>query len=513
MFEWYLDIVKLYIINLVVIYNSMSKNRCFSNQNKYKTSSDYTKQTKQQTIFTDVVQQVQTQTNFIKSNGVNYNENFGLHNGCLSFAKSYELLLDVTKGKYYTAPVQDPNWVSDEAWSASLYSVDYSANHVNTVVDTSYNAGNGNHVIFPMTQPAELADISWNGLYPGVIVDPSYNIFYNRCKDQNYWRKNLVDMSFNNTNYSKQSKQDSEELYGMYYPTTIKFNCYPNTDIPCDSSIHGSATFNYTGTIQTFTKPAGVCDITIEAIGGGGGGGAFSIWSGGGGGKVTSSFNVPVIESTFNIYVGGGGEKYSFENVSKGGISLYNYGTNGETGSGGDVTGTSGAVGGAGGGLSCVIINQQNSYSINRQMLIIAGGGGGASDGNDPSANGGFGGGDGTADGEDAPNYTTNNGSMGGKADGTGGAGGGGVSAGGSGGNNGNNVGNGGNNVQNGAGGGGYGGGSGGGGNNTPGGGGSSFSNGYTTTYAYIASHTNTLPGEGGSGATSGQPGKITITY
>ena len=206
----------------------MSKNRCFSNPNDSNTSSsDYTKQTKQQTIFTDVVNQVQTQTNFIKSNGVNYNENFGLHNQCLAFAKSYELLLDVTKGKYYTVPTQDPKWVSNEAWSAGLYSVDYSANQVNTVVDTSYNAGNGNQIIFPMTQPAELADLSWNGLYPGVRVDPSYNIFYNQCKDQNYWRKKLVDMSFNNTNYSNQSKQISEQLYGMSYPGNVTFACAP----------------------------------------------------------------------------------------------------------------------------------------------------------------------------------------------------------------------------------------------------------------------------------------------
>lgn len=499
----------------------MSKNRCFSNANdSNNSSSDYTKQTKQQTIFSDVVNQVQTQTKFIKNNGVNYNENFGLHNQCLSFAKSYELLLDVTKGKYYAAPVKDPQWVSNEAWSASLYSVDYSANQVNTVVDTSYNAGNANHIIFPMTQSAELADISWNGLYPGVRVDPSYNIFYNQCKDQNYWRKKLVDMSFNNTNYSNETKQKSEQLYGMSYPTNIKFNCYPNTDIPCDSNIHGSVTFNYTGTIQTFTKPEGVCIITIEAIGGGGGAfqeGANTV--AGGGGKVTSSFNVPVIECTFNIYVGGGGEKYNNTTTAKGGISLYNYGTNGQTGSGGNVTSAApGSVGGAGGALSCVIINQQYSYSINRQMLIIAGGGGGASDGSVPAANGGYGGGNVTADGQDAPTYDPNIGSKGGKADGTGGAGGGGVLAGGSGGNNGNNVGNGGNNYQNGAGGGGYGGGSGGGGNNTPGGGGSSFSNGFNTTYAYITTHTNSQPGEGGTAgnnttATSGRAGKITITY
>jgi len=202
----------------------MCADRCFSNPNKCDNSSDYIRSTKQKTIFKDLVNQVQNQTNFIKNNGVNYNENFGLHNNCLAFAKSYDLLLDVTKGKYYTTPVEDPNWVSNESWSAGLYSVDYSANNVNVVVDTSYNAGNGNHIIFPITQPAELADISWNGLYPGVRVDPSYNIFYNECEGENYWREKLVDMSFNNTNYYSQSKQQSEKLYGMYYPANISFD-------------------------------------------------------------------------------------------------------------------------------------------------------------------------------------------------------------------------------------------------------------------------------------------------
>ena len=455
---------------------------------------------------------------------MNYNENFGLHNQCLAFAKSYELLLDVTKGKYYTAPTQDPNWISNEAWSAGLYSVDYSANQVNTVVDTSYNAGNGNHIIFPMTQPAEIADISWNGLYPGVRVDPSYNIFYNRCKDQNYWRKNLVDMSFNNTNYYNQSKDDSEELYGMYYPANVKFNLYPSAVF--NNSIHGSATFNYTGTIQTFTKPAGVSVITIEAIGGGGGGsipGGVTTY-GGGGGKVTSSFKVPLCKCSFNIYVGGQGNGFVLGNpIVLGGISLYNYSTNGQTGSGGTVNYVVGTGGSGGGGaLSCVIINQQGS-TIKREMLIIAGGGGGGADGEFPPSNGGFGGGNGTADGEDAPLYLIppSTGGKGGKADGTGGAGpneilttGG---SGGTGGNSGNNVGNGGRNYSNGAGGGGGYGGGGGGYTYNAGGGGSSFSNGYNTTYAYIASHTNVLPGEGGTAgspkAASGQPGKITITY
>jgi hypothetical protein len=206
------------------MYNNISAEKCFSNSNdSNKSSSDYIKTTKQKTIYTDIANQIQN--NFIKSNGVNYNKNFGLHNNCLAFAKSYDLLLDVTKGKYYSQPIIDPDWVSNESWSSVLYSVNYSANGVNAVVDTSYNAGNANQIVFPMTQSAELADISWNGLYPGVRIDPSYNIFYNECENQNYWRDKLVDMSFNNTNYSIQSKQQSEQLYGMVYPGNVSFNC------------------------------------------------------------------------------------------------------------------------------------------------------------------------------------------------------------------------------------------------------------------------------------------------
>jgi len=208
------------------MYNNISAEKCFSNSNdSNKSSCDYTKKIKQKTIYNNIVKQVQSQTNFIKSNGVNYNQNFGLHNNCLAFAKSYDLLLDVTKGKYYSQSVEDPAWTSNEAWSAGLYSVNYSANGVNAVVDTSYNAGNANQDIFPMTQSAELADISWNGIYPGVRIDPSYNIFYNECENQNYWRDKLVDMSFNTTNYSIKSKQQSEQLYGMAYPANVSFNC------------------------------------------------------------------------------------------------------------------------------------------------------------------------------------------------------------------------------------------------------------------------------------------------
>jgi len=181
----------------------MEDYRCFSNPSDDNSSSDYILRKKQKTIYTDVLKQYPN--NFIKHNGLNYTENFVLNGRCLGFAKSYDLLTDIKRGNCSNSS-NIPALNSYEAWSGSLYSVNYSANNVNTVVDTSYNGGNGNQIIFPMTQPAELADISWNGLYPGVIIDPSYLIFDPECME-NTWRNKLVDVSFNNTNYYIQSNK------------------------------------------------------------------------------------------------------------------------------------------------------------------------------------------------------------------------------------------------------------------------------------------------------------------
>ena len=56
--------------------------------------------------------------------------------------------------------------------------------------------------------------------------------------------------------------------------------------LPHTLSAQGTNTYNYTGSAQTFTVPAGVSQITIKAwgAGGGGGGGNNSAYGGGGGG-------------------------------------------------------------------------------------------------------------------------------------------------------------------------------------------------------------------------------------
>ena len=220
----------------------MSANRCFGSSNKSNsTSSDYTIANKQKTIFTGIVNQVNSPTKFVKSNGQSYNKNFKINN-CneLTSSKSYDLLLDVTKGRRIANPLLPTSngatigTSSNEAWSGNLYSINYNKKGIDNVVDTSYNAGNDNIIIFPMTQTAIDADSSWNGLYPGVMVDPSYQLFYDACSlrnnngNGNVWRNNLVDMSLSNidftqNNYYKQHTLNSQKLYGMNFPEKVNF--------------------------------------------------------------------------------------------------------------------------------------------------------------------------------------------------------------------------------------------------------------------------------------------------
>jgi hypothetical protein len=110
-----------------------------------------------------------------------------------------------------------------------------------------------------MTQPAELADISWNGFYPGVRVDPSYNIFYNKCKNQNYWRDKLVTMDFSDTNYYAQNKLKSDKLYGLAYPANVTFSCGNINECGVDIEISSIATTDDGGINWNL-----VADQTIE---------------------------------------------------------------------------------------------------------------------------------------------------------------------------------------------------------------------------------------------------------
>ena len=256
---------------------------------------------------------------------------------------------------------------------------------------------------------------------------------------------------------------------------------------PC---VSGNTVFVYTGAIQTFTVPAGVTSITIEALGAQGGG------SGGLGAKMTGTFTVTPGQ-VLQVLVGGlGGNGGSYGSGGGGGTfvvapgnvlliaagggggtghnnngvgAAYSLGTTAASGNaGGDTNGGAGGFSGNGGALgNC------NSCGVNGN----AGGGGGfltngaglapaygglsfLNGGSGGILNGGFGGGGGSTNNSQ---YDCGVGGMGG------------------------------------GGGGGYSGGGGGGGNcNMPGGGGGSFNSGTNQVNA--------------SGFNSGN-GQVTFTY
>lgn len=134
-----------------------------------------------------------------------------------------------------------------------------------------------------------------------------------------------------------------------------------------------SLTFNYTGSIQSWTVPAGVSTIFVQVYGAAGGDANTNL--GGKGGKVTC--NVPVTAGQV-IYITVGGKSTTR-------TPLYGFG-----GTGGFSSANASNTSRAGGGLSGISfaapITQLNAR-------VIAAGGGGASFGYSPNSIGGNGGG------------------------------------------------------------------------------------------------------------------------
>lgn len=119
-----------------------------------------------------------------------------------------------------------------------------------------------------------------------------------------------------------------------------------------------TATFNYTGAVQTFTVPSCVFSINVDVLGGKGGNNGSYL--GGNGGRVQAT--VPVTPGeVLQIFVGEAGVNTSVSNppVYNGGGGVYSY--------------VSGGTAGTGGGASDI---RRAPYG-NADRLVIAGGGGG----------------------------------------------------------------------------------------------------------------------------------------
>jgi len=118
-----------------------------------------------------------------------------------------------------------------------------------------------------------------------------------------------------------------------------------------------SVTFNYNGGMQTWTVPAGVTSITVDARGAQGG--SYSYGNGGYGGKTVAT--IPVVPGqTLYVYVGGSPGYFGY-------LGGYNGGGQGYYSS------SSLRFGGGGGGASDIRIG---STGVNDRKVIAGGGGG-----------------------------------------------------------------------------------------------------------------------------------------
>jgi hypothetical protein len=113
-----------------------------------------------------------------------------------------------------------------------------------------------------------------------------------------------------------------------------------------------TVTFNYTGSVQNWTVPAGVCLINVDAYAAQGG-------LGGGLGARTQATLTTVPGEVLNIYIGGQG-------------SAPGAGWNGG-GTGGSYGPSSGYYGGGGGGATDI---RRNGTSLSDRILVAGGGGG-----------------------------------------------------------------------------------------------------------------------------------------
>jgi hypothetical protein len=259
----------------------MAHNRCFDPlQNTISDSSDYTRAKKQKMIYAELAKNSSMPNigpNPVKKNGFRYNMNYGIGQpscstttpeecvgGCLKFARSYELLLDVTKGKLFANPMLDEaNSHEGEMWAGNIITVSYGDY---PVVDTSYGAGNFNQVLFPFDTCA--IDCSYNyGYYPGMVIDPSNKIFNFPCAAGTSnathgvppWIPNtatLTDLTKSTNYYWKVI--NAQPLHGIRYPGPVQFK-HQRSDMTGPSAPHPTGDVSYNFGVEISYVP--VCQI------------------------------------------------------------------------------------------------------------------------------------------------------------------------------------------------------------------------------------------------------------
>ena len=198
----------------------MSHFRCFQTPQQPLNSSEQTSQRKSKMLYNATRNMAEDGLIKKKTGGyytgpvyINYDT------GCLVHTDSHELLLEVTKGKYLCknpcdASLNTQNWNGGQFYG-NIMVTDFSGQ---VVTDTSANAGNTNQFVYP--QPS-IGDSN----YPGIVVDPSSQLFYDRCKGQLGYHKNItIDNSTTTKEQLYKKIQQKKQLYGFHYPTKFAFN-------------------------------------------------------------------------------------------------------------------------------------------------------------------------------------------------------------------------------------------------------------------------------------------------
>ena len=211
-------------------------NKCFPVNSTIVNSSDYMNKKKQTTLYKTLSNDIYkyNETNPLKKNGVRYDKLFGVcceedsNYPVLLTAKNYDLLLDITKGKYFSNPTLGNAPSAWEMWSGNTYVMDYSNNdilpvHGFTSDGDAIQYSDNSHIpsIGDIPGPFfEGMDNSMNGY--GYTVDSSNILFYSKCADANNklaWM-NYIDISFQDTQYYWKAI-NAQPLAGMSYPSKI----------------------------------------------------------------------------------------------------------------------------------------------------------------------------------------------------------------------------------------------------------------------------------------------------
>lgn len=223
----------------------MAFRNCFSTPNKSLNSNEYIERKKSKVLYRGAVKLAENNGVYNKKSSLGKNK--GTYVGdinisrdgkkCLIGAKNYSTLLSVTNGKYLVNPNSETTYISDkQLWNGLMYNMDLTSNP--TIL--SYPDGSENTFTYPVNENA-------NNTYPsnippknlGLVVDPSYTLFYPNCiltatkrsncylKHERAYQKYITNIEDIEKDYEKYITGYNGYIGGYQYPQKFSFrvNC------------------------------------------------------------------------------------------------------------------------------------------------------------------------------------------------------------------------------------------------------------------------------------------------